>query len=226
PTVLLVLAALAVSAAGRKNALKTKKYKCIEVMEDEDELVSRGYDGWSKADEELRPIGSARLGAPAVPPPAPVIDFHPSQLDRHSKPSHYQRPSARVEEYTQETPAPKAVSSFISPMQPPKDSHGNPLVLSPQHCDQVKHYAGMYGVKDVLTWVKGNCAFAKMYLPSATCEEINILIASCYPKTTQRPRMTTTAAPAAPAASSNSILGGVQSLFGNWGNLRQKSWFW
>ena len=23
----------------------------------------------------------------------------------------------------------------------------------------------MYGVSDVRTWVKGNCAFAKMYLP-------------------------------------------------------------
>ncbi|KAF8381298.1 hypothetical protein PRIPAC_70440 [Pristionchus pacificus] len=220
-TTLLALAVLVAVAASRKNTLKTKKYKCIEVIQDED---TQNFGGWSKSDEELRPIGSARLGhpdsAPSFPPPP------------HSSPRpqfQMEKPRSQIEEYTS---APKTPSAFISPMQAPRDSHGNPLVLSPQHCNQVKHYAGMYGVRDVLTWVKSNCAFAKMYLPSATCEEINVLIASCYPKqptvaaATPRPRLTTTAA--SPAAS-NTLTGmfgtdtqaGGQSLLGNW-----KPWFW
>ncbi|GMT03801.1 hypothetical protein PENTCL1PPCAC_25975 [Pristionchus entomophagus] len=219
-TTLLVLAAIAAVAAARKNALKTKKYKCIEVMEDEDSL---NFGGWAKEDEELRPIGSARLGPPPTPPPTP-----PPQMEM---PSRYRN----VEEYTTRErllfSAPKAPSSFISPMQAPRDSHGNPLVLSPQHCDQVKHYAGMYGVRDVLTWVKSNCAFAKMYLPSATCEEINILIASCYPKSAvpaaapATPRWRTTTTTTAPARAAAAAGGPLDGLFGagagNW-----KPWFW
>ncbi|VDL69387.1 unnamed protein product [Nippostrongylus brasiliensis] len=44
----------------------------------------------------------------------------------------------------------------------------------------VKHYANSYGVTDVLSWVGRNCSFAKMFLPTATCDEINTLVASCY----------------------------------------------
>ncbi len=44
----------------------------------------------------------------------------------------------------------------------------------------MKRYASMYKVKDVLGWVRNNCFFAKMYLPTASCEEINVLVASCY----------------------------------------------
>ncbi|VDM43754.1 unnamed protein product, partial [Toxocara canis] len=54
-----------------------------------------------------------------------------------------------------------------------------PLILSPQHCAQIKHYANMYAIVDVKKWVSRNCSFAKMYLPNATCDEINILVASC-----------------------------------------------
>uniref|UniRef100_A0A0N4W5A0 Ovule protein n=1 Tax=Haemonchus placei TaxID=6290 RepID=A0A0N4W5A0_HAEPC len=45
---------------------------------------------------------------------------------------------------------------------------------------KVEHYASSYGVSDVLKWVGRNCSFAKMFLPTATCEEINTLVASCY----------------------------------------------
>ncbi|KAE9419566.1 hypothetical protein Angca_001000, partial [Angiostrongylus cantonensis] len=62
----------------------------------------------------------------------------------------------------------------------PRDKEGRPLLLSPTHCKQVKHYASSYGVSDVLSWVERNCSFAKMFLPTATCEEINTLVASCY----------------------------------------------
>ncbi|VDM75271.1 unnamed protein product [Strongylus vulgaris] len=64
----------------------------------------------------------------------------------------------------------------------PRDKQGRPLILSPAHCQQVfvKSYANQYGVTDVLAWVQRNCTFAKMFLPSATCEDINTLVASCY----------------------------------------------
>ncbi|VDM53761.1 unnamed protein product [Angiostrongylus costaricensis] len=62
----------------------------------------------------------------------------------------------------------------------PRDKEGRQLLLSPTHCKQVKHYASSYGVSDVLSWVERNCSFAKMFLPTATCEEINTLVASCY----------------------------------------------
>lgn len=48
------------------------------------------------------------------------------------------------------------------------------------HFHQVDHYSSLYGVKDVPSFVHNNCAFAKMYLPTATCAEIDILISSCY----------------------------------------------
>ncbi|KAI1724055.1 hypothetical protein Ddc_05257 [Ditylenchus destructor] len=63
----------------------------------------------------------------------------------------------------------------------PRDSNNRPLILSPENCKMIESYAGMYGVKDIKSWVHHNCAFAKMYLPTATCEEIDILVASCYP---------------------------------------------
>ncbi|KAE9553287.1 hypothetical protein FO519_003500 [Halicephalobus sp. NKZ332] len=57
-----------------------------------------------------------------------------------------------------------------------RDSQNRPLVLSPEHCSQIKHYADQYGVSNPLEWVHNNCEFAKMYLPTASCEEIDILI--------------------------------------------------
>ncbi|KAL3098517.1 hypothetical protein niasHT_021376 [Heterodera trifolii] len=70
-------------------------------------------------------------------------------------------------------------------MMPPiqnvqRDAQGRPLLLSPEHCKMVDHYSSLYGVKDVPSFVHNNCAFAKMYLPTATCAEIDILISSCY----------------------------------------------
>uniref|UniRef100_A0A7E4ZTX3 Secreted protein n=1 Tax=Panagrellus redivivus TaxID=6233 RepID=A0A7E4ZTX3_PANRE len=61
----------------------------------------------------------------------------------------------------------------------PRDAQNRPLVLAPEHCGQIKHYADMYGVRDVKGWVHNNCGFAQTYLPTASCEEIDILVASC-----------------------------------------------
>uniref|UniRef100_A0AC35FL46 Uncharacterized protein n=1 Tax=Panagrolaimus sp. PS1159 TaxID=55785 RepID=A0AC35FL46_9BILA len=62
----------------------------------------------------------------------------------------------------------------------PRDAQNRPLILAPEHCDQIKKYANMYGVSDVKAWVHNNCSFAQTYLPTASCEEIDILVASCY----------------------------------------------
>ena len=63
-----------------------------------------------------------------------------------------------------------------------RDSQNRPLVLAPEHCDQIKYYADQYGVSNPQEWVHNNCNFAKMYLPTATCEEIDILVGSCNRK--------------------------------------------
>uniref|UniRef100_A0A915EK84 aECM cysteine-cradle domain-containing protein n=1 Tax=Ditylenchus dipsaci TaxID=166011 RepID=A0A915EK84_9BILA len=56
-----------------------------------------------------------------------------------------------------------------------RDGSNRALVLAPENCKMIEHYAGLYGVKDVKSWVHHNCSFAKMYLPTASCAEIDIL---------------------------------------------------
>uniref|UniRef100_A0A1I8BVQ3 aECM cysteine-cradle domain-containing protein n=1 Tax=Meloidogyne hapla TaxID=6305 RepID=A0A1I8BVQ3_MELHA len=67
---------------------------------------------------------------------------------------------------------------------PPHDSQGRPLLLSPEHCKMVliASYAQLYGASpsSVLSFVRNNCAFVKMYLPTASCSEIETLVKSCY----------------------------------------------
>uniref|UniRef100_A0A914VJD3 aECM cysteine-cradle domain-containing protein n=1 Tax=Plectus sambesii TaxID=2011161 RepID=A0A914VJD3_9BILA len=52
--------------------------------------------------------------------------------------------------------------------------------LADVQCNAIKATASTYRVKDVRGWVRKNCAIAKMYLPSATCEELNMYVDSCY----------------------------------------------
>ncbi|VDK25615.1 unnamed protein product [Anisakis simplex] len=35
-------------------------------------------------------------------------------------------------------------------------------------------------VGKITDWVKQNCSLAKLFLPKASCEEINTLVASCH----------------------------------------------
>nr|CAD2187105.1 unnamed protein product [Meloidogyne enterolobii] len=65
---------------------------------------------------------------------------------------------------------------------PPRDSQGRPLLLSPEHCRMISSYAQLYGASpsSVLSFVRNNCAFVKMYLPTASCSEIETLVKSCY----------------------------------------------
>ncbi|KIH57222.1 hypothetical protein ANCDUO_12589 [Ancylostoma duodenale] len=165
-----VIAMLLICAASgyafkERNPLKTKKYKCVEVAEDmEIQLVPKkeSYDV-ERPDEELRLIGSASI---ARPPVAPVEDEEITMPQARKVP--LKKHDAKV------APAPQVNQNV------PRDKQGRPLLLSPAHCQQVESYASQYGVTDVLSWVERNCTFAKMFLPTATCAEINTLVASCY----------------------------------------------
>uniref|UniRef100_A0A914WTG9 aECM cysteine-cradle domain-containing protein n=1 Tax=Plectus sambesii TaxID=2011161 RepID=A0A914WTG9_9BILA len=52
--------------------------------------------------------------------------------------------------------------------------------LSPEHCDQIKNIAKMYGIVDVVNWIRHNCKFAQAYFPGYTCKQMNEYVASCY----------------------------------------------
>ncbi|CCD69098.1 aECM cysteine-cradle domain-containing protein [Caenorhabditis elegans] len=152
----LVVVAEAYSKSG--NPYKTKKYKCVEVSDD----------------EEIR----------IVPKKKPVTSKYPWKTEEEK--INRKNEDFRSTESIEMPMAKKVKTQKISTTTPPtvsdvqRDSKGRPLILDPKHCKQVEHYSKTYGVKDVPAWVASNCAFAKMYLPGATCEEINILVASCY----------------------------------------------
>ncbi|CAO4385200.1 unnamed protein product [Caenorhabditis nigoni] len=159
----IVLACLLVAAEAYTKSgspFKTKKYKCVEVSDDEEiQIVPKKKSASSKypwkAEEE--------------------------KVNRRNE-------NSRSTESIEMPMARKVLTKKIIATTPPtisdvqRDAKGRPLILSPEHCKQVEHYSKMYGVKDVLGWVQNNCSFAKMYVPGATCEEINILVASCYKK--------------------------------------------
>ncbi|CAB3410242.1 unnamed protein product [Caenorhabditis bovis] len=143
------------------NPLKTKKYKCVEVADDEEiqivkkkKFLTSKYP-WKAEEEKAARKSEAMISAETIEMPMA-------------------RKVLTKKILAATTPA------TVSDVQ--RDSKGRPLILSPQHCKQIEHYSKTYGVKDVLGWVQSNCAFAKMYVPGATCEEINILVASCYKK--------------------------------------------
>nr|CAD2170523.1 unnamed protein product [Meloidogyne enterolobii] len=50
------------------------------------------------------------------------------------------------------------------------------------HQNTAECYAQLYGASpsSVLSFVRNNCAFVKMYLPTASCSEIETLVKSCY----------------------------------------------
>ncbi|XGW28528.1 hypothetical protein V3C99_008364 [Haemonchus contortus] len=143
------------------NFLKVRKYKCFEIPDDVDiQLVPKGSTSLSQPQDEILSSGSAHMGGQSVA----EEDFETPQAHK-----------VLLKKGNSEGHNP------ISKMQDvPRDKSGRVLLLSPAHCKQVEHYASSYGVSDVLKWVGRNCSFAKMFLPTATCEEINTLVASCY----------------------------------------------
>ncbi|CAI4225455.1 unnamed protein product [Auanema sp. JU1783] len=161
-----------------RNPLKTKKYKCIEVGDDEDvQIVKKSLmsPSLARAEEQLVPISTIRAAASPSHFPQPISSGETIEVPLAHKVKIQKLPLSKMSGSATMTSQPSEYPSSVQ-----KDRNGHPLVLSPKHCQQVKHYADMYGVKDVKSWVKRNCTFAKMYLPGATCEEIDVLVASCY----------------------------------------------
>ncbi|CAI2356967.1 unnamed protein product [Caenorhabditis sp. 36 PRJEB53466] len=160
---LLVLVCVLVAAEAYSkaaNPFKTKKYKCVEVSDD----------------EEIQIVPKKRTPASKYPWKAEEEKVNRKNENFRSTES-IEMPLAR------KVKTQKIVTTTLpSVSDVQRDAKGRPLILSPEHCKQVEHYSKVYGVKDVLGWVQNNCSFAKMYVPGATCEEINILVASCYKK--------------------------------------------
>ncbi|CAJ0603301.1 unnamed protein product [Cylicocyclus nassatus] len=151
-----------------RTPLKTKKYKCVEVADDMDiQLVPKkaSYEEFERPEEEMRLIGSASIAR------TPLVGEEIALPQAHKGP---------LKKYDAKVPVPVQIPPPRITQEIPRDKQGRPLLLSPAHCQQVKSYASQYGVTDVLAWVKRNCTFAKMFLPTATCEDINTLVASCY----------------------------------------------
>jgi hypothetical protein len=60
------------------------------------------------------------------------------------------------------------------------------LYASADSCDRIAAYARSFQIRDVPAWVRNNCQFAKMYVPGATCQQINAFVDSCYEKMKNR----------------------------------------
>ncbi|CAD5235029.1 unnamed protein product [Bursaphelenchus xylophilus] len=178
--------------------VKPKRYKCVLVDEDEpvlgdvggpsylSELKQRRIQSTVRSGEtggEIqinrvpdysqpipRKVNTAPIRSPlplattqAPPPPPPTQKLKQVMLNRGQRPTQVG------------FSVPIGLPS-IQVTKPP----GRELQLSPEHCHMINHYATLYGVTDVTSWVHKNCGFAKMYLPNSSCEEIDILVASCY----------------------------------------------
>ncbi|ETN83185.1 hypothetical protein NECAME_07545 [Necator americanus] len=122
-------------------------------------IIKPSFEPMESPDEEMRLIGSASIARPPTEEEFSLPVAHKVPVKQHVS---------------------KIVPGPRNNQDVPRDKQGRPLILSPSHCQQVKNYANQYGVTDVLSWVERNCTFAKMFLPTATCEDINTLVASCY----------------------------------------------
>uniref|UniRef100_A0A914PMV8 aECM cysteine-cradle domain-containing protein n=1 Tax=Panagrolaimus davidi TaxID=227884 RepID=A0A914PMV8_9BILA len=120
---------------------------------------------------------------PPPPPQQPPQSFQ-QQSSSHSRPPLKQihLPKAHTFAASRNNFPAAQIQTTLPPeiANAPRDAQNRPLILAPEHCDQIKKYANMYGVSDVKAWVHNNCSFAQTYLPTASCEEIDILVASCY----------------------------------------------
>lgn len=152
----LLVAAEAYSKSG--NPFKTKKYKCVEISDD----------------EEIQVVPKKKVATSKYPWKAEEEKVNRRNENSRSTES-IEMPIARGVK-TQKIIA--TTQPTVSDVQ--RDAKGRPLILSPEHCEKAERYAKQYGVKDMLGFVEKNCSFAKMFVPTATCEEINILVASCY----------------------------------------------
>ncbi|CEF60170.1 Hypothetical protein SRAE_X000191000 [Strongyloides ratti] len=54
--------------------------------------------------------------------------------------------------------------------------------ISDENCQKIQTFAKSFGIINVQDWVHNNCFLVKLYIPNATCSQINHLIDSCYNK--------------------------------------------
>uniref|UniRef100_A0A0N5BVH0 Astacin domain-containing protein n=1 Tax=Strongyloides papillosus TaxID=174720 RepID=A0A0N5BVH0_STREA len=159
---------------------KTKRYKCVEIIDDEEEV-----------NFEQLPIPNIKINNDNS---FPIID-ETSQ----NKFTTFNENTPDIEEIKYVTlphQTTESVEFILTTMKPipttstekpsidisdvPRDSKNRPLLLAPEHCKMIKKYADMYMVTNIRQWAHNHCSFAKMYLPTATCGEIDILVDSCF----------------------------------------------
>ncbi|KAI6244082.1 hypothetical protein M3Y99_00078300 [Aphelenchoides fujianensis] len=184
------------SPTANRKSNKPKKYKCILVDDDEsDEVGGLAANGASYVSElqqrRVQAAAAARTTAETNWPQQPAAPVRPQAART--------LPYEQVESETLDRCwALKQITSLnrpaVAPARPqwsaesanfkPPPPPAAPITAVPpagmKLDDTIKQYAALYQVTDVLSWVHKNCAFAKMYLPNATCEEIDQLVASCY----------------------------------------------
>ncbi|CEF70508.1 Hypothetical protein SRAE_2000513900 [Strongyloides ratti] len=159
---------------------KTKRYKCIEIFDDEDDvnfgqlsppkITNTNNNNFQSIDDDLLKQYT-------------FFNQNKPQLKDVKYVSIPQQTTENVE-FILTTMKPIPITSTEKPpvsiKDIPRDSKNRPLLLAPEHCKMIKKYADMYMVTDIRQWAHNHCSFAKMYLPTATCEEIDILVDSCF----------------------------------------------
>uniref|UniRef100_A0AC35U9Z0 Ground-like domain-containing protein n=1 Tax=Rhabditophanes sp. KR3021 TaxID=114890 RepID=A0AC35U9Z0_9BILA len=163
---------------------KTKRYKCIEIIDEDEETSSLEQIPAPHVDVNKYksfPIHQEHSGGVYVPlNPSPYVNK--KKEVKYVTMPHFNTERPRV---ILTTIKPEPIPVTIPPKVPipedvPKDSQNRPLLLSPDHCKMIKKYSDMYMVKNIREWAHTHCSFARMYLPSATCAEIDILVDSCF----------------------------------------------
>uniref|UniRef100_A0A0N4ZBE3 Homeobox domain-containing protein n=1 Tax=Parastrongyloides trichosuri TaxID=131310 RepID=A0A0N4ZBE3_PARTI len=56
----------------------------------------------------------------------------------------------------------------------------NGETMSRDNCSKMQSFAKGFGIQNIQDWVRRNCTLAKMYMPNATCSQINHFVDSCY----------------------------------------------
>ncbi|CAD5227450.1 unnamed protein product [Bursaphelenchus okinawaensis] len=188
-------------------AQKPKRYKCVLVDDDEPVVGDAGGPSYLNELKQRRLQSTIRSGetgpdsdniqisrvapeSPQVQPKvrkvnvAPIRAPLPLATTQPPPPPPQPAPTQKLKQVTLNRGNRPSNVNFNIPLGLPSlqvtPPPGQDLQLSPEHCHMISHYATLYGVTDVTGWVHKNCGFAKMYLPNSSCEEIDVLVASCY----------------------------------------------
>uniref|UniRef100_A0A0N4Z352 DIX domain-containing protein n=1 Tax=Parastrongyloides trichosuri TaxID=131310 RepID=A0A0N4Z352_PARTI len=74
------------------------------------------------------------------------------------------------------------INNNISKQKPHIELNKNNLQMNKENCSKMHYMSKSFGIIDVQKWIRNNCAFARIYLPQATCEELYIFVDSCFKK--------------------------------------------